>query len=158
MRLLEQAFWMRVDKQGPDACWLWLAKRDRNGYAKYLIGQKGVAASRIAWEIANDRDWPEGAIACHRCDNPPCVNPAHIWPGTHAENIRDCIAKGRAGGVTAFQDNGHNGICRKCGHHRTDDYRETYPGGATVWKCRACNKRRASNRRARILQNSQVSA
>lgn len=52
-------------------------------------------ASQVAWCLANGSDWPEGMHAMHSCDNPSCVNPAHIRPGTHAENMRDMFAKGR---------------------------------------------------------------
>jgi hypothetical protein len=52
-------------------------------------------ATQIAWEIDNGKPFPAGMMACHTCDNPGCVNPFHIWPGTMSENIRAAVVKGR---------------------------------------------------------------
>jgi len=155
---IEQAFWNRVDKRGPEDCWPWTGSATRTGYGRLYHRGKTWVATRLSWQIANNADWPQGLIACHACDNPPCVNPAHIWPGSYRDNQMDSIAKGRrqphiAGfpkGVASHwhkgQPSGHMGICRKCGHHRLDDYPEPYHGGVT-WRCRACNLSRRAKRR-----------
>lgn len=89
-------FWARVDKSaGQDGCWLWLGYKDRYGYGQIRIaGRKQAKASRFAWEIRNG-PMAKDQEACHSCDNPACCNPAHIFPGTHAENLHDMKVKGR---------------------------------------------------------------
>jgi hypothetical protein len=71
-------------------CIEWGGKRDRDGY-----GRRGARlAHRLTWEEVNG-PIPHGLCICHRCDNPPCVNPDHLFLGTHADNRRDSVAKGR---------------------------------------------------------------
>lgn len=93
-----ERFWAKVDKSaGVAGCWLWLAKKDKDGYGSFSVGPKGanfpVRAHRFAYEMVNP---PLGSMnGCHTCDTPACVNPAHIFPGTAKDNVRDMIAKGR---------------------------------------------------------------
>lgn len=90
-------FWSKVDNSGgPDACWPWLASRDKDGYGRFsLTHEKRIPAHRFAWELVNG-PMQSDLLACHSCDNPPCCNPAHIFPGTQAVNQADKAAKGRA--------------------------------------------------------------
>ncbi len=88
-------FWSRMNKAGPTTCWEWSGKRNREGYGQLEIAGKYVRAHRIAWEKANGPISP-GMLVCHRCDNPPCCNPAHLFLGTNAENMGDMASKGRA--------------------------------------------------------------
>lgn len=75
-------------------CWLWLGKLDRKGYAKVWRDGKEVVASRASYETFNG-PLPDGANALHACDNPPCINPAHLFPGSNMDNIADRMRKGR---------------------------------------------------------------
>lgn len=82
----------RTDKSGD--CWLWTGSRNGKGYGLIKDGGKTRQTHRIAWELARGRI-PEGMVVMHRCDNPSCVNPAHLSLGTTADNNHDKIAKGR---------------------------------------------------------------
>ena len=90
-------FWSKVDLSGgPDACWPWRAASQRDGRGIFHVGAtKQLLASRVAFAIATGRD-PEAENVCHRCDNPPCCNPAHLFLGDQAANVHDMRQKGRA--------------------------------------------------------------
>jgi len=77
-----------------DNCWVWQGAKDDKGYGRMYIKNKGIRAHRISWELYNGTI-PEGKEICHSCDNPPCVNPEHLWLGSHQENIIDALGKGR---------------------------------------------------------------
>ncbi len=82
-------FWSRVIST--DGCWVW---RGLGKHGHLLVNQKQVGAHRFSYMVFKGAI-PKGLFVCHRCDNPPCVNPDHLWLGTAKENQQDCVAKGR---------------------------------------------------------------
>lgn len=88
---LAERFWPKVDKRGPDECWPWLSTMV-GGYGQIWDGEKRIGAHRASL-IIDGRD-PGNLDALHSCDNPICVNPAHLRPGTEKENAQDSIASG----------------------------------------------------------------
>lgn len=94
-RSVAERFWEKVDKSGgPDACWPFKGALS-HGYGRLAIpGQTGDIASRVAYRLSVAD--PGALDVLHRCDNPPCCNPAHLFLGTALDNMHDMIAKGRA--------------------------------------------------------------
>lgn len=89
-------FWPRVAVGAPDSCWRWNGSALPRGYGRFYPSKGvGLYAHRFSWELANGRPVPAGLHVMHACDNPACVNPAHLSVGTRSDNMRDCVAKGR---------------------------------------------------------------
>lgn len=133
--MVQARFWAKVDRRGPDDCWEWLGGRGStdNTYGRASISHNVTRpAHQVAWEIRNGRPFPEGKVACHSCDNPICVNPAHIWPGSQAENLLDCRMKGRT-------NNPPKTHCSR-GHSLTPENRIKVPRGT---RCRTCQREHA---------------
>jgi hypothetical protein len=98
-RTVRERFWRKVDKRGPLAkcggrCWAWLGAKSEDGYGRFKRRHAYVRAHRYSWE-SNFGPVPEGLCVLHRCDNPSCVRPSHLFVGTNADNSRDMLRKGR---------------------------------------------------------------
>ena len=93
-------FWSKVDVGRPGVCWPWRAATNEHGYGVFRLPEVHtlVKAHRVAWSLANGRV-ADAPCLLHSCDNPPCCNPAHLTPGTVADNNADMAAKGRSRGI-----------------------------------------------------------
>ncbi len=97
-------FWAKVDKSGE--CWVWKGFIENHGYGRTSYqGNRHWLVHRLAWTLVNG-PIPYGLDVCHKCDNKICVNPAHLFLGTHQDNIRDRDNKGR-GKVPGFAGEQH---------------------------------------------------
>jgi len=125
---MDERFWSRVDASGD--CWEWLGAKDVNGYGDFEVNprphRKRTKAHRFGWELLVG-PIPDGLEIDHLCRNHGCVNPDHLEPVTHAENLRRGVSPlGRVKNVCAY------------GHQMSDSYQR--PDGQR--DCRLCKNRR----------------
>ena len=100
-----QRFLKYVSPEPNTGCWLWTGHIDKWGYGRFFVSGNGSSlAHRASWAI--HRGNTEGLHVLHRCDNPPCVNPVHLWLGTNFDNMRDMMTKGRK--RVSARDGGRN--------------------------------------------------
>lgn len=92
-----ERFWSKVDRGADSACWEWQGRRTRLGYGEFSTWRDGGRQRHYAhrYALTDVGTDVSGKVVMHSCDNPPCVNPSHLTPGTQADNIHDAMSKGR---------------------------------------------------------------
>lgn len=106
-RPVRQRFLLRRKKfEGDKGCWPWPGARGKAGYGRIYEGSRGASKTffthRLSWELHNNMPVPEGLCVLHTCDNPPCINPAHLYVGTQNDNVQDREHRGRTAHGAAY--------------------------------------------------------
>lgn len=127
-----ERFWSRVAIGSADECWPWQRGVNQSGYGQISIEGKQLGAHRVSYEL-HYGPIPTGLHILHTCDNPACVNPAHLCTGTHGDNVQDAIVKGRMTGRK------RSDTC-KYGHPWTEE--NTYSWNGSHRACRTCQRER----------------
>ena len=128
-KMLEERFYSYVDfGDDEDSCFEWLGSKNQYGYGWFHKHGHNVQAHRLAYEISKG-PIPENLCVCHKCDNPACVNPAHLFIGTKKDNNQDCNKKGRRN-----QPSGERHGSAKLTEEDVKDIRIAYSLGGCIQK------------------------
>lgn len=119
----------RIDKRRPEECWPWTGALNHSGYGQFWLNGMHWNASRAAYFLLVG-EIPDSKVVCHSCDNPKCCNPAHLWLGSQADNVRDCSKKGRARGQFHRQS-AHPRHTAKLTSEQVIDARRRYADGVS---------------------------
>lgn len=137
VKSLEERLWTKVRRSDDADCWPFTGNRMPRGYGRIVVGSRSqgnrrtLLAHRAAWELTNG-PIPDGMAICHKCDNPSCCNPSHLFLGTHLDNMRDASQKNRMPG-----NPGKKSHCRR-GHPLTADNVYVKPNGNR--QCLTCKR------------------
>ena len=122
----KEKFWRRVDVSDPLKCWPWKGHINKKGYGLVTIQKERFRAHRVSLALKDGALSAEKPHALHSCDNPKCCNPFHLFAGTHTDNMRDMMGKGRGGQLTGNLHSSRTRIeCRPRGNsHRFSKFTE----------------------------------
>ncbi len=123
-------------KKDPSGCWLWQGGRTGKGYGAIGVEGKTKGVHRVAWELVNG-PIPDGMLICHHCDIRNCINPEHLFLGTHTDNMQDALKKGRLVATAPWRGVTH---CKN-GHlfNEKNTYSYTWKGSENR-TCKLCNR------------------
>lgn len=137
-------FWSKVRRSHPKECWEWQGTKNNKGYGNLWLNDRPVLAHRISFFLSQE-NFNQTLIVCHHCDNPSCVNPAHLFVGTDADNARDMTEKGRN-----FLPNPSLPFCPN-GHFYNPQNTYFRPDGGR--RCKICHAAREKMRKRKLKRN-----
>lgn len=136
-------------KRTNNGCWVWTGATAGRGYGKLFVDGKDIRAHRVSW-LLHRGELPDASFVLHRCDNPPCVNPDHLFLGDQYDNMRDCASKRRIRTI------GKSRLTHcKQGHEFTVENTNVRPNGHR--RCAECTRNR-SRRQTEKLRQRRVDA
>lgn len=140
-------FTKRIGNTTENGCWEWLGSKNK-AYGSFILYEKNYPTHRLAWLIWNG-EITNGLHVLHKCDNPVCVNPEHLFLGTHADNMRDMSLKGRYAKVKKKSN-----VCKK-GHLFTPDniHLAKQKSGPDIRLCKICHLARRKRAYLRYREN-----
>jgi len=121
----QERFWRKINLVGPNDCWEWTAGKISDGYGSFRIKDKTIYTHRLMWELLHG-PIPSGKLILHKCDNPLCCNPDHLFIGTQTDNMQDMYRKGRANPMR-----GEKHGMTKLTEHQVREIRKRYAAGGT---------------------------
>lgn len=134
-------FWEGADKKDdPDECWEWKGPREQAGYGLLFLNNEKIKAHRYSLQIKENKLLNSKDFACHHCDNPPCVNPNHLYIGNAKSNVRDAVKRNRWSNGNLKKTH-----CKR-GHEFTEQNTRLNPRGERI--CKACDREIQNKRRS----------
>lgn len=139
-----ERFWSLTDRTSTSGCWLWTGYKYKSGYGRICFKMKRLLCSRFSWYLTYG-EIPAGKLVCHTCDNRLCINPNHLFLGTHMDNHLDMVSKGREN----FQK--PRAYCKN-GHFWTKEITYSYlkPSGKFGRQCKLCWKIKAKMKQSLV--------
>lgn len=142
----------RIDRRS-DGCWIWTGTRDKAGYGKINRAGKNYRAHRFFYSFFKG-EIPKGLLVCHSCDVPSCVNPDHLWVGTHSDNQNDAYKKGRKVHPFKGMYPSRKDRTRAKNKRYAEKYKNILKERARLWRSKNKEKIREKNRIYRLKKLS----
>jgi hypothetical protein len=139
-------FWAKVNKKADDECWEWTAAKSSKGYGQFALNKIAKSTHRISY-IIHKGEIPDGLMICHTCNNPPCINPNHLYAGTSSDNMEQSVREMRH----HEQSKTH---CKN-GHEFTEEntFLRVRKGRGITRVCREC-KRKSDRQRVKATRST----